>query len=248
LRKQEIYQNANLTFVGCSRWIADLASESVLTRGKRVLNIANAINTELFRPQDKAGARRKCGLPEDKRLILFGAAKTTDPRKGMSYLIEALKLLVERYNDVKERVEVVLVGGRDSAYAESFPLRVHPMGYVSDELQMVDIYNSADIYVTPSLQDNLPNTIVEAMSCGLPCVGFNTGGVPQMITHGANGYVAEYCSADDLAAGMHKLLFDSDLDALSEVARDTAVSQYSEPVAAQRYADVYRAGLDVAIN
>ena len=71
------------------------------------------------------------------------------------------------------------------------------MNYVSNEKELVDIYNAVDLYVTPSLQDNLPNTIVEAMACGIPCVGFNVGGIPQMIDHLHNGYVARYKSAEE---------------------------------------------------
>ena len=113
------------------------------------------------------------------------------------------------------------------------------MNYVKSEKDLVDIYNSVDIYVTPSLQDNLPNTIVEAMSCGIPCVGFQTGGIPQMIDHLHNGYVAEYKSASDLANGIKWVLTDGDYQTLSEEAHRKAINTYSETTVAHQYLQIY---------
>ena len=113
------------------------------------------------------------------------------------------------------------------------------MNYVKKEKELVDIYNAVDVYVTPSLQDNLPNTIVEAMSCGIPCVGFQTGGIPQMIDHLHNGYVAEYESPSDLANGIKWILSGEDYTELSESARRKAVASYSEATIAQQYIQVY---------
>lgn len=89
------------------------------------------------------------------------------------------------------------------------------------------------------MQDNLPNTIVEAMACGIPCVGFNVGGIPQMIDHLHNGYVAEYQSAKDLANGIRWTLTEGEYDNLSEEACRKALSSYSESIISMRYIDIY---------
>ena len=113
------------------------------------------------------------------------------------------------------------------------------MNYISSDKDLVDIYNAVNLYVTPSLQDNLPNTIVEAMACGIPCVGFQTGGIPQMIDHLHNGYVAEYKSAADLANGIRWSLSERDYDSLSEMAHHKAVMTYAEDVVAKQYIHLY---------
>ena len=113
------------------------------------------------------------------------------------------------------------------------------MNYVSNEKELVDIYNAVDLYVTPSLQDNLPNTIVEAMACGIPCVGFNVGGIPQMIDHLHNGYVAQYKSAEDLANGIRWTLTEGDYDTLSAEAYRKAITTYSENIVAGQYIKIY---------
>ena len=120
-----------------------------------------------------------------------------------------------------------------------FPFPVYSLDYVSEEKKLAEVYNAVDLYVTPSLQDNLPNTIVEAMACGIPCVGFQIGGIPQMIDHLHNGYVAEYKNAKDFANGIHWALMEDDYKSLSEWASRKAVAAYSESNVAKRYISIY---------
>ena len=119
------------------------------------------------------------------------------------------------------------------------PFEVYSLNYISNEKEVVNIYNAVDIYVTPSLEENLPNTIMEAMACGTPCVGFQVGGIPEMIDHLHNGYVAEYKSADDLANGIYWILNEGEYADLSEAARRKVLSSYSESTIAKKYIDIY---------
>lgn len=238
-RKRKIYNEAKITFVGCSRWIASLAKQGKLTDKQTVLNIPNAINTNIFHPKDKQKSRQACNLPEDKILMLFGSQRITDERKGFKYLVEACHLIKNNHPELAERICLVVVGTDSEKVRSQIPFLVYPVSYVSDENYMVDIYNAVDIYVTPSLQDNLPNTIVEAMACGVPCVGFNVGGIPEMIDHLHNGYVAEYCNSADFANGIRWTLDSDNYNALCDIARRKAVSTYSENHVARLYTDVY---------
>ena len=104
---------------------------------------------------------------------------------------------------------------------------------------MAELYAVSDLFVTPSLQENLPNTLMEAMACGTPCVGFETGGIPEMIHHRINGYVAQYRNADDLARGIRWVLFEADYATLSENARQKVLSEYVEGRIANRYLKIY---------
>ncbi|HEY5570085.1 MAG TPA: glycosyltransferase, partial [Bacteroidales bacterium] len=107
------------------------------------------------------------------------------------------------------------------------------------EQEMIQLYNTADLYITSSLEENLPNTIMEAMSCGIPCAGFNIGGIPEMIDHLENGYVAGYKSADDLAEGIHQLLHHTDFSQLKQKARNKVILSYSFASVAKRYIELY---------
>ena len=238
-KKKKLFEGAQITFVACSRWLESLAKKSDLIKGQTITNIPNAINTNLFKPRDKKQAREKCHLPQDKKLLLFGSVKITDKRKGIDYLVSACKQIASSYPDFSKELGVVVFGNQAEQYASLFPFPIYPMNYVSNEKELVDIYNAVDLYVTPSLQDNLPNTIVEAMACGIPCIGFNVGGIPQMIDHLHNGCVAEYQSSKDLANGIHWALTEGEYESLSEEACRKAVSSYSESTIAKKYVEIY---------
>ena len=239
-RKRAMYEGRNLTFVGCSRWMANLARQSRLTQGHTVTNIPNAIDTDVFKPIDKQEARRRHQLPTDKKLLLFGAQRITDERKGFRYLTEACEHIAMHHPTLPGQLGVIVLGGDAQSVKEALPLPVYTVNYLSNEKEIADIYNAADLFVTPSLQDNLPNTIVEAMACGTPCVGFNVGGIPEMIHHRQDGYVADYCDSMDFAQGIAWCLNDERQAPLSAAARATALATYGETAVAHRYQAIYQ--------
>ena len=239
LKKQRIYQDAPITFVGCSRWIADLARTSLLTRGHTVTSIPNPINTDIFRPCDRQQARQEFTLPPDKHLLLFSCQRITDERKGFHYLVEAINLIHRQNPDIARQIGIVVVGGEAEKVRSIFNADIFPINYVSDPQKMIQLYNAVDMFVTPSLQENLPNTIMESMSCGTPCVGFNVGGIPEMIDHLQNGYVARYKDAQDLADGIIWTLR-ADHDTLSRLSRNKVITTYSENAVAREYIKVYK--------
>ena len=236
-RKLEILQNAGITFVGCSKWLAGLCAKSLIAQGHKVVSIPNPIDTSLYAPVDKAAVRSRLGLPTDKKLVLFCSVKTTDVRKGMQYFQESCRILKET---AASDIEILILGKNGDVLGATLPLKCHALGYVSGGVSLADFYNAADVFVTPSLQENLPNTIMEAMACGVPCVGFEIGGIPEMIDHRANGYVAEYKSAEDLARGIRWVLEEADYDALSRNAREKVLDSYSEHVVAQQYLSLFK--------
>lgn len=238
-KKQKIYGNASVTFVGCSKWMQQVAETSSLTRGHQVVSIPNAINTSLFCPFDKMAARKKIGLPEDRKLILFGSQRIDDERKGFRYLVEACNRLQIKKPLLARQLTVVVVGINSAVVKPLVPFDVVTVDYVSDERSMVSLYNAVDLYVTPSLQDNLPNTIMEAMACGTPCVGFNVGGIPEMIDHKKTGYVASYKDAEDFAEGIAWTLSEERYDTLSDQSREKVLKAYSESHIARLYTEVY---------
>ncbi len=238
-KKQKLYKGVSITFVACSRWLESIAKRSSLLKGQTVINIPNAINTNLFKPSDKEEAGVKCHLPADKKLLLFGSVKITDKRKGLKYFIDACKLLAEKYPEMKDTIGVVVFGQQSSQLESMIPFPVYAMNYVHNEKEIVNIYNAVDLYVTPSLEDNLPNTIMEAMACGIPCVGFDVGGIPQMIDHLHNGYVARYKSSEDFANGIRWALTESEYPDLGREAARKVVSNYSESIIAKQYIDLY---------
>ena len=238
-QKRQMLSDVKVSFVGCSQWITDLARRSSLTQGQFVINIPNTINTHVFHPVDMTEVRKKWNLPEDKLLILFGSQRITDERKGFKYLAEACNIIKDTAPELAEKLGIVVLGSHSNKVESLIPFDVYPINYLSNESEVMEMYNAVNLFVTPSLQDNLPNTIVEAMACGTPCVGFNVGGIPEMIDHKQNGYVAVYKNAEDFAKGIQWCLDETNYDTLCENAHKKALNTYSEDRIARRYTDVY---------
>lgn len=242
-RKRKLYQGSGIHFVTCSKWLGEQARQSAVLSGLQVHTIPNPIDTHVFCPQDKQAARLRAHLPAGKRVILFVSQRVTLQRKGIAYLTEAISMLADQHPEMVHDTVVAILGGHAEEVVEQLRLPAIPLGYVSDERQIVDIYNSADVFVLPSLDDNLPNTIMEAMACGVPSVGFKVGGIPEMIDHQKNGYVAKYKDAADLAAGLHWVLREADHDALRRQAVAKVRSSYSQRTVAMHYIEVYNQAL-----
>ena len=230
-KKEKMLEDSSIYFVTCSHWLEQEAKASALLRGQKIVSIPNPIDTHIYRSGDKQAARKNLGLPEDKRLILFVSQRVTNKNKGMDYLIDACRQLKD--------YELVILGGHAEEVVDQLPLKAHPLGYVNDERRIVEIYQAVDVFVLPSLSENLPNTIMEAMACGVPCVGFKVGGIPEEIDHKRNGYVAEYRDSDDLARGIRWILSETDYDQLSQEAVRKVAHSYSQQSVAISYLDVY---------
>lgn len=243
-RKKQIYSRHRISFVACSRWLCDEGKASGLSTGQEVEGIPNPLNTTVFCPGNKHDARTSLGLPTDKRLIVFVAQRATNVNKGMQYLIDACRMMAEAHPDMTTNTGIVILGGHAEEFEGRLSLPVYPLGYVNDERKIVRVYRAADLFVLPSLSENLPNTIMEAMACGVPCVGFKVGGIPEMIDHKKNGYVAEYKNAADLAEGIHWTLSEASYEVLAREAVAKVASHYSQRAVAMKYLDVYQRAMD----
>ncbi len=249
-RKRTLYgaHPGSITFVGCSQWLAGLAQQSPLLTGQTVTSIPNPIDTDFYAPAGTEGqpslaeVRQRLGLPADKRLLLFTAFKVTDPNKGIDYLREALSILAEREPDIAKNLAIVLAGREAETLRNAFAIEATPMGYVASTERMRLLYQAADLLLMPTLMDNLPNTIMEAMACGTPCVAFSVGGTPQMVDTGINGYLAACRDSADFAEGIRRVLSSQSYTALCRNARAKAVKAYAESAVAEQYLKMYSAG------
>jgi len=242
-RKLKMLDGQSICYVACSQWLCGEAKTSALLNAQKVISIPNAIDTHVYCPKNKQQIRERLGLHTDCKLILFVSQRVTDLRKGMDYLVEAVRLLVEQNPNLQEQAAIAILGGHSEELQGQLQLPIYPLGYVSDEKRIVEIYNAADVFVTPSLEDNLPNTLMEAMACGVPCVGFKVGGIPEEIDHLKNGYVAAYRDAEDLAHGLRWVLYEADHEALSQAAVSKVNRCYSQQSVALKYTEVYNGAI-----
>ena len=213
---------SNLSFLAPSNWLAGCASSSSIGAGHSVAVCPNLIDTEVFKPGDKQAARSFYFGNDGRKVVLFGAEAVNNPYKGWDYMLKCLSSL-----DPSEYVCLVL-GQSDRIIKESVPVHTVFTGRLDSEEDIIRVYRAADVFVTPTLADNFPNVLLEAMSCGLPCVGFDSGGVRDLIRHKTTGYLSVRCDAADLKAGVEWVTEDADrYKGLSDAAREFVARSYS---------------------
>jgi len=241
-RKHRAWRDVSVSYVALSRWIAECARRSPLTYDNEITVIPNGIDVDRFVPIDKRVARSMWQLPQDKRVILFGALQsTTDPRKGFRYLREALHALAEQGWTSRAMVVVFGAGAGDSH--AGFDTRY--VGHLRDEVSLASLYAAADVMVVPSIEENFGKTAIEALACGTPVTAFNNTGVVDMVDHWVNGYLAQHLSPADLARGIAWCLDQGQRsNGLSRRAREKAVRSFSSRDVAGRYVALYDRLLD----
>ena len=200
--KRKLYNTfENLHFISPSSWLAKCANQSALTKDKPVYHIPNLLNTTIYRPHDKIQSRQILNIDGRQIVLTFGAVSIDSPYKGWTYLMQALDLLTKRISC--ENVTLLIFGGlNDSTSLDNLPFKVKKMGRVMSEIEMSIIYNASSVFIAPSLNDNLPYTIFESLACTTPVVAFDTGGIPDMVIHKKNGYLAKYKDSEDLTNGI----------------------------------------------
>ncbi|MCA8908485.1 MAG: glycosyltransferase [Rhodospirillaceae bacterium] len=237
MRKLRAWRDVPMTIVTPSHWLGDCARNSLVFRDKRVEVIINPLDLDVFKPRDRGWCRDLLGLPQDKKVILFGAvAATDDPRKGFDMLCEALPRVAAapEGNDAM----AVVFGAQEPADPPDLGLAVRYVGRITDDVALAALYAAADVTVVPSRQEVLGATAAESLACGTPVVGFNVGGIPDMLDHGTNGYLARPFEAADLAAGILAVL-KGDAAQMRLAARRSAEARFDEADIVWRFLDVY---------
>jgi len=201
-KKMKLYSKyKNLVFVSPSRWLYSCAKESLLTKDKPVFYIPNLLDSTLFKPFDKNIAKQILNITAGEAVIAFGAITVDSPYKGWVYLQKALELLSQ--DEKIKNISVLIFGSSyNKEIADSIPFKTRFMGYLQDEYSTALVYNAADVFIAPSLAEAFGYVVMEALSCGTPVVGFNVGGIPDMISHKENGYLAKYKDAEDITEGI----------------------------------------------
>jgi glycosyltransferase involved in cell wall biosynthesis len=242
-QKLNLFREARVHFTPPSHWLADEAKRSALLQDFPFTVIPYAIDQGVFRPIARPEANAQLTIPDSAQpRLLFGSANVTDIRKGFKYFAEALTLLHQQHPTLNP--EILIFGKGRSYLFNELPYTVRLLGLLTSEDDIVAGYNAADAMVVPSLEDNLPNTVIEAMACGTPVVAFGTGGIPEMIDHQQNGYLATVGSAQQLADGLAFILYQTNPEDMRRNARQSAENRFSENVIARQHIELYRQLVD----
>lgn len=233
----------NLTIVAPSNWMAECARQSVLFVGRRIEVIHVGLDHNLYRPRNKDIIRELLDFPPDKKIILIGAMNfLKDKRKGGFLLKEGFKRLAK---DGHQKDSIIYILGTSAPKVEEdFGFKTYYYGTGRDDLSLALLYSAADVFVAPSVEENFSATVFESLSCGTPVVAFNIGGMPDMIRHQKNGYLAEPFNIDDLAEGINWVLRNSKMKNLRNNARSFIERECTLNIQANRYLDLYKSILN----
>jgi glycosyltransferase involved in cell wall biosynthesis len=238
-RKQTIYATVpRLTLAVPSRWLLAETRRSALLGDRPIELIPTSCDTRVFALRDRRTCREALGLPADARLVLIGATSMGTRWKGGDLIADAIRRLATDGN--ADGLRVVSFGSdpvEDSAFAG---IPVHRIGRVHDRELMAILYNAADVFVSPSRMENLANTVLEALACGTPAVAFDIGGMPDMIEHEVNGWLAPPFDTEKLAEGIAWALDRSADDAVREAARNKILTSFSVDREIDGYLALYR--------
>ena len=239
-RKQKYLTPLNMTIVAVSDWLADCARQSSLFKNHRIETIYNAINTLNFKPRNKQWARELLNLPDDKKIILFGAMRaTSDRRKGFQYLVPAIQKFAA--SDLASNTELIVFGASEPRNPPKLGMKTTYLGKIKDDLTLALVYAAADVMIVPSLQDACPKTPIESLACGTPVVCFDSSGLKEIVDHQKNGYRAKCFSIDDLAEGITWVLQDEQRSiSLSQCAREQVEQKFTMDVLARAYIKLYQ--------
>lgn len=223
-------QYKNLSFVTPSIWLGNCVENSALAINHKVFVVPNVINTNIYKPINM-DAKSMFGLDPQKKTILFGVANRKSVYKGAEYAHECLKRLDP------SKYEGLIIGNTNEDFINDIPMRIVETGYLGDDISLCMAYNACDTFIITSMAENYPNVVLEAMSCGKPCVGFRTGGIPDLIHHKTTGYLTEEKTVDELLQGIEWLFEDSiRYQTLSESAR----KQILENNSYERVLDIHK--------
>lgn len=218
-----------ITFVGPSKWMVEECRKSPITEDFLWENIPYGLDTEVFKNRPKEKIREIFGIANSEFVVGFVADSVNDPRKGMHLLLEAIELLVAKHNNL----HLLAVG---SGQLKTTGVRCTQVGSLANDVLLSHIYSACDMFVCPSTQDNLPNTVLEALACNVPVVGFEIGGLPDLVSSKLHGTLASLAGgAAALAAAIS-----ARIQTASTILNEQMPFPYSLGSQAQSYRRLYQ--------
>lgn len=235
-KKKEYLKGVNLTVISPSVWLAHVAKNSEVFKSISVHVVPNCLDTTIFSPKDKTQVRKKMNLKgTDKKYILFVAEDPNDKRKGMDLLFSAL-------SKIKNKSKIcVLIIGKKMEHVQ-FDFEVIQLGFKNKETDIADCYAAADFFVIPSIEDNLPNTVLESLACGTPVLGFNIGGIPDMVIDNRSGLLSELNDEQGFIHTIEKFVDMEDYTPFSTEARKSVENKFSEDTVMTQLTALYASG------
>lgn len=234
--KKWVYSRSNLTIIALSKSFVDAAKQSILKHFP-IHHIPNGIDIEMYRPLSKKESRYSLGIPQDKKVILFGSVDLNSYAKGCDLVVQVAQNLPE---SLKANTCILLFGNYGEELAKQIDIPCIDLGFVSDQQVKAAAYSAADLLLFPSRAEAFANMPLESMACGTPVVAFPVGGCSDVVRPGKTGFLANMESGDELLKAVCQLLENDDVrETMAEECRSCIVNEYSTELETQRHIDLY---------
>lgn len=221
----------NLEIVACSESDYIRAKKSTLFRNRKIHKILLPVDETKFTGANMSIAKKNFGIPENMKVIFFGATAIKDTRKGISYFIEALltlKTLLTQKADNKTDFMILIAGNGNTTFLDNINIPYLNTGYL-DEKNLIKAYQAADVFISSSLEDSGPLMINQAIMCGTPVVSFDVGVAMDLVINGYTGYRVKVGDSKAMAEGIKSILSlsESEYNEISNNCRLTGLNNFS---------------------
>ena len=225
-------EDTSLNIVTPSKWLGQQSKASSLFSRFNHSVIPYGLDLDVYRPRDIGGLKDALKIPNNARVIGFVADSLSDARKGFGILTQAMEMLKT------ENIYLVSIGNKPPVISNQVK-HIH-LGRIQNDGLMSLVYSLFDVFICPSQEDNLPNTVLESLSCGTPVVGFDIGGMPDMVEHGVTGFLAPNIDPIILASCIDEIFSNKRrLQVIGEQCRLKAVNEYALNIQAENYTKLY---------
>lgn len=227
--RKKVYEKVKPIVWG-NHYMIDFYKKSYLLKNARLELATPAVDSETFHPVDKSYLRTKYQIPIDKQFIIaFGCQHLADKRKGIDYLIEALRLFNNNISaEERKHIMTLSIGSEFDLIKDQIPFETKHLGVIPVDI-LSDFYSLADIFVCPSVDDAGPTMVNQSLSCGTPVVGFEMGAVIESVKDKNTGYCAKLRDSIDLCKGIESFFSMKEIERkqVSGKCRDVVVNDYS---------------------
>lgn len=241
--KIELFSNLNLVIVTPSQWLTECVKKSQLFRHHRVETIPYSLDKNIFFPREKPEAKEKLNINPDSFILLIGAMTGNEKRKGFFSLVTSLKILKKdpMINSLIHNGTIkITCFGEPSDALKELEIEIINWGNIQKDQDLSLIYSAADIFILPSLEDNFPNTMLEAMSCATPVISFAVGGMIDLIKDNINGVLIPAYNLDLMATKIIELINNPEKCRMMGMnARKEIETNYSLTIQAEKYSNLY---------
>ncbi len=234
-KKYYLTKNRKIIFVASSKWLKKQAHLSIVLKDHRIEKINTPVDTSYWRKLNKNVSRNKFNLPIDKNLILFIAKGGLENyRKGG----DIFKKIISTFGN-QDKINFVILGHKKKTHDELLK-NTFFINFRDDSSKLRNLYNAVDLSFCVSRHENIPYSVIESMSCGVPNISLDTGGLGEIIKHKKTGWLLKSTKIPNIEPAVRWSLTKNNYSRLSKNAINLVKKEFSYPKIRKDYEKLFK--------